>query len=131
MGRPLRNDSFSTHVIGTYSGNSGIRVTFYDTESRTDGAIIKQRGRRTFVVAQIGNIGTTTSYMTGTTTADAPNAYGEIAIVGYLDGGADASAVYIRSLSKRIAIDFSGTRYRWKLENFADSTGDQITLYPL
>jgi hypothetical protein len=131
MGRPLRKDSFSTDAIGTYDGNSGIKVTFYDTESRTDGAIIKQRGRRTFVVAQIDNIGTTTSYMTGTTTADAPNAYGEIAIIGYLDGGADATAVYIRTLSKRIAIDFSGNRYRWKLENFQDSTGDQITLYPL
>ena len=131
MGRPLKKDSFTTDAIGTYDGNSGIKVTFYDTESRTDGAIIKQRGRRTFVVAQIGNIGTTTSNMTGTTTADAPNAYGEIAIIGYLDGGADATAVYIRTLSKRIAIDFSGNRYRWKLENFQDSTGDQITLYPL
>jgi hypothetical protein len=131
MGRPLRKDAFGTDVVGTYNGNSGIRVTFYDASSRTDGVIIKQRGRRTFVVAQIGNIGTTSAYMTGTTTADAPNAYGEIAIKGYLDGGVDATEVFIRSLSKRIAIDFAGARYTWKLENFQDSTGDQLTLYPL
>jgi len=131
MGRPLRKDTFGTDVIGTYASNSGIRVTFYDSELRTDGVLIKQRGRRTFVVARIVSIGTTNAYMTGTTTADTPDAYGEIAIVGYLDGGEDASAVFIRSLSKRVAISFTGVRYRWKLENFQDSSGDQITLYPL
>ena len=55
MGRPLRKDVFGVDVIGTYSGNSGARVTFHDgTALRTDGVIIKQRGAKTFLVARIG-----------------------------------------------------------------------------
>ena len=63
MGRPLSKDVNGVDVRGTYATtNAGIRVEFYDSELRTDGAIIKQRGAKTFVVAQVGNIGTTSTY---------------------------------------------------------------------
>ena len=41
-------------------------------------------------------------------------------------GGPDASATYIRKLTKKIAIDFSGNRYSWFVDN--DSSGDQLII---
>ena len=65
MGRPLRKDRNGVDVIGTPATSStGITVKFYDASLRTDGVIIKQRGAKTFVVCQVGNIGTTSTYTT-------------------------------------------------------------------
>ena len=65
MGRPIRKDILGTDVIGTPATTStGITVAFYDASLRTDGVLIKQRGAKTFVVAQVGNIGTTSAYTT-------------------------------------------------------------------
>jgi hypothetical protein len=55
-----------------------------------------------------------------------PAALGEMRLTGYSAGGADASATRIAHLNKRTAIDFSGARYTWFLDN--DSSGDQIIL---
>jgi hypothetical protein len=137
MGRPLRKSQYqgasspSVDVIGTYNSNSGIRVRFYDASLRTDGAIIKQRGSKTYVVAQIGNIGTTSAYVTGVLKNGTPTAYGEMQIIAYLTGGADASAVNVAKITKRIITDFSGNKYTWRLTNYEDSTGDQIELTAL
>ncbi len=68
MGRPLRKDVFGTDVIGTGAGAAtGVRVDFYDASLRTDGVIIKQRGAKTFVVARVGDIGTTCIHNSSTT----------------------------------------------------------------
>ena len=125
MGRPLRKDVFGTDVIGTFNSNTGVRVDFYDASLRTDGVIIKQRGAKTFVVAQVGNIGTTSSYVTAKLVSDEPDAYGEMKLVGYI-GGNGSSETPLAKITKRVATDFNGVRYTWFLEN--DSANDYIVL---
>ncbi len=132
MGRPLRKDVNGVDVIGTYGtnasgdGSAGIVVKFYDASLRTDGAIIKQRGSRTFVVSRIGDIGTTSAYTTAVLTNATPSAAGEMQIIAYLVGGADATAFNVAKITKRVITDFSGNRYTWQMTNYGDSTGDQI-----
>lgn len=128
MGRPLRKDILGTDVIGTYASNTGVRVSFYDASLRTDGVILKQRGAKTFRVCQVGNIGTTSAYVTAVLVSDAPNAYGEMSLVGYI-GGNGAQATPIAKITKRVATDFNGVRYKWYLEN--DSSNDYIVLTPI
>lgn len=130
MGRPLAKDILGVNVIGEATSNTGVRVEFYDTSLRTDGGIVKQRGAKTFVVAQEANLDTTnlkdsTSTTTATLKDGAPNAAGEMRMFGYV-GSNDGTEVNIAKITKRIATDFSGNRYTWALEN--DSTNDYIVL---
>jgi hypothetical protein len=137
MGRPLKKDINGVNVIGTYGTNSGgdnsagIVVRFYDASLRTDGVIIKQRGAKSFQVCQIGNIGTTSAYTTAVLKNGTPSAYGEMQIIAYLSGGADASAVNVAKITKKLITDFSGAKYTWRMTNFADSAADQIELTAL
>jgi hypothetical protein len=127
MGRPLRKDIFGTDAIGTGATTStGVRVEFYDASLRTDGVIIKQRGAKTYVVAQVGNIGTTSAYVTAVLVSDAPNAYGEMRITGYVGGNGLDNQKQLAKLTKRVATDFDGVKYTWFLEN--DSSADYIVL---
>jgi hypothetical protein len=123
MGRPLRKDINGVDVIGTFATtNTGIRVDFYDSELREDGIIVKQRGAKTFVVAQVG---TPTVRTTATLKNGAPSAAGEMRMFGWL-GGNGGTSVNIAKITKRVATDFSGNRYTWFLEN--DSSNDYIVL---
>ena len=136
MGRPLKKDVNGINVIGTYGTNSsdssaGIVVKFYDASLRTDGVIIKQRGAKSFQVCRIGSIGTTSAYTTAVLKNGTPSARGEMQIIAYLSGGADASAVNVAKITKRIITSFSGVKYTWRMTNFADSTADQIELTAL
>ena len=136
MGRPLKKDVNGINVIGTYGTNSsdssaGIVVKFYDASLRTDGVIIKQRGAKSFQVCRIGDIGTTANYTTAVLKNGTPSARGEMQIIAYLSGGADASAVNVAKITKRIITSFSGVKYTWRMTNFADSTADQIELTAL
>ena len=136
MGRPLRKDVNGVDVIGTYGtassdSRAGIVVKFYDASLRTDGVIIKQRGAKSFVVARIGSIGTTSAYTTAVLKNGTPSAAGEMQIIAYLSGGADASAVNVAKITKRIITSFTGAKYTWRMTNFADSTADQIELTAL
>lgn len=126
MGRPLRKDRFGTDVIGTFASNTGVRVDFYDGSTlQTDGIIIKQRGAKTFVVARVGTPLTRYVCVLQSTT---PNAVYEMQLNGYI-GGNGATATPIAKITKRIATDFNGVRYKWYLEN--DSSNDYIVLQPL
>ena len=137
MGRPLRKDVFGIDAINTFGTNTpsdaraGIRVEFYDAALRTDGVIIKQRGARTFVVTRNANIGTTSTYVTAVLQSAQPSAYGQMRMIGYTDPGVDSSAVAIRKITKRIATDFNGNKYKWRMSDFGDSTGDIIVLTAL
>jgi hypothetical protein len=129
MGRPLRKDVLGTDVIGTgAAAATGVRVDFYDSQLRTDGVIIKQRGARSFVVTQVGNIGDTSGgkYVTAKLVSDAPDAYGEMRIEGYVGGNGLNNIVAIAKITKRVATDFTGKRYTWFLDN--DSSADYIWL---
>ena len=130
MGRPLRKDVLGTDAIGTFNSNTGVRVDFYDSALRTDGVIIKQRGAKTFVVTQVGNIGDTSGgkYVTAVLQNSTPNAANEMTLVGYI-GGNGAQPTYLAKITKRVATDFSGNRYTWQLVN--DSSNDYIVLTAL
>lgn len=130
MGRPIRKDILGTDVIGTpVTTSTGITVNFYDASLRTDGVIIKQRGAKSFVVCQVGNIGTTSAYTTAVLKNGTPSAAGEMQMIAYTAGGPDASATNVAKITKRIITDFSGNRYTWFLDS--DSSADQIILTPL
>lgn len=134
MGRPLRKDVNGVDVIGPTDGSApedkGIRVEFYDTQLRTDGVIVKQRGAKTFVVTQEanwdGNKGKdSTSTATCVLQNSTPNAAGEMRLFGY-DPTNSGTEVNIAKITKRVATDFSGNKYTWVLEN--DSANDYILL---
>jgi hypothetical protein len=125
MGRPLRKDVNGVDVINTYVDDTGIRVDFYDSALRTDGIIIKQRGARTFVVAQVG---TPNTRAVAVLKNGAPSAAGEMRLFGWL-GGNGGTSVNIAKITKRVATDFNNVRYTWFLEN--DSSNDYIVLTPV
>ena len=126
MGRPLRKDVNGVDVLGTPASNTGITVAFYDASLRTDGVLIKQRGAKTFVVCRVGDIGTTSAYTTAVLKNGTPNAAGEMQLTGSTTGLLDQDLVNIAKITKRIATDFSGNRYKWYLES--DSSADYIVL---
>jgi len=125
MGRALKKDVNGVDVINTpAAAATGITCEFYDgSTNQVDGILIKQRGAKTYVVARIGTPGTlfTNTLVTGT-----PSAAGEMRIRGSTSGMLDANLVSIAKLTKRVATDFSGNRYKWFLEN--DSSADYIVL---
>jgi hypothetical protein len=143
MGRPLRKDVNGVSVIGSFSTASGkdakgagIKVEFHNgTALVNDGIIIKQRGARTFVVSDDGsfsaavNLNSTPNKFTCVLVSGTPAA-GQMRMVGFTDGS-DGSAVAIRKITKRVATDFNGVKYTWRMINFEDSTGDVIRLTPV
>jgi hypothetical protein len=127
MGRPLRKDVRGTDVIRSAAGTStGIRVDFYDTQLRSDGIILKQRGAKTFRVCREDDTGDTTAHVTAVLVATAPNTYGQMRIQGYIGGNGANNIKPIAKITKRLATDFDGVRYTWYLEN--DSSADFIVL---
>ena len=128
MGRPLRKDVNGVDAINTPASTAtGITCEFYDgSTNQTDGILIKQRGASSFMVARIGTPATryVARLVSGT-----PSAAYQMRIQGSTSGMLDANLVSIRKLTKRIAIDFSGNRYKWFLEN--DSSADYIVLTAL
>jgi len=136
MGRPLRKDVNGVDVLGPSAAGSelaGIRIEFFDTELRTDGILIKQRGAKTYVVARVGdfdgNKGKDTDNKSTCVLKDGePDAAGEMRMFGYNPTNS-GDEVNLAKLTKRVATDFSGNRYTWVLEN--DSTNDYILLTPI
>ena len=128
MGRPLRKDVNGVDALNTPATTAtGITCEFYDgSTNQTDGILIKQRGASSFMVARIGSPATRyiARLVSGT-----PSAAYQMRIRGSTSGMLDANLVAIRKLTKRIAIDFSGNRYKWFLEN--DSSADYIVVTAL
>lgn len=125
MGRPLRKDVNGVDVIGTFASNTGVRIEFYNGSLRTDGVILKQRGAKTFRVCRVGSIGTTSAYATCILKNGTPSATGEMRLWGYI-GSNSGTSKNIKKITKRVATDFNGVRYKWHLEN--DSSNDYIVL---
>lgn len=124
MGRPVKRDIAGTLVFGTPDlANVGIVVQAYFGGSLNAAAyIVKQKGSRRYQVTANGT-DTAVCKLVATT----PSANGEMLMMGYVEPtGADLSAVPIRHLRKRTAIDFNGNRYTWILQN--DSSVDVIVL---
>jgi hypothetical protein len=138
MGRPLNKDVNGVKVTrSATTTQAGIRVEGYFGGSlATDYQLVKQRGKKTFVVLKastdaltdsesIPGTVTGTDLRTGVLVSGQPAANGEIRIQGVLSSNS-GQAVSIAKLTKRIATDFSGNRYKWRLEN--DSSNDYIVL---
>ncbi len=131
MGRPLRKDVNGVDVIGTPSSNTGIRVeAYFGGTAYTDATynnttnyayIYKQRGAKTFALK---NQAGTTSQACVLQSAT-PSANGQMRINGFLDGNGSAPKA-LAKITKRVATDFNGVRYKWYLVN--DSTSDYIHL---
>ena len=128
MGRPLRKDVNGVDALNTPASTAtGITCEFYDgSTNRTDGILIKQRGASSFMVARIGS--PTTRYVARLVTGTPAAAY-EMRIRGSTTGNLDTGLVSIRKLTKRIATDFSGARYKWQMAD--DSGSDDILLVAL
>lgn len=123
MGRPLRKDVNGVDVIGTFVSDTGVRIEFYNgTTLVEDGIILKQRGAKTFVVADKDAPGTQFTCVLQDST---PNADGEMRLWGYNPTNSGAE-VNIAKITKRVATDFSQNDYTWQLVN--DSSNDYIEL---
>jgi hypothetical protein len=138
MGRPLSKDVNGVKVTrSAATTQAGIRVEGYFGGSlATDYQLVKQRGKKTFVVLKASTDALTdsesipgtitgTNLKTGVLVSGTPAANGEIRIVGYLSSNS-GQAIALAKLTKRLAYDFSGNKYKWYLEN--DSSNDYIVL---
>ena len=126
MGRPLKKDVNGVVVIGTFTGDAGIKVEAYNAGAlSTASYIVKQRGAKTYDVTANG-----TNVYRCTLVSGQPAANGEMRILGSTTGTTPGT-VAIAKLTKRVATDFAGNRYTWYLSQYADSTGDVIVLTPI
>jgi hypothetical protein len=128
MGRPVRRDVFGVEVFGDYTtGSVGIKCEAYiGGNNESDVFIVKQKASRKYKV-QDKSASTTVvaKLVSGTPAAD-----GEMRLTGYAPqaggGRNEAAPIYLAKLNKRLATDFSGNRYTWRLIN--DSSADYIEL---
>jgi hypothetical protein len=123
MGRPINKRWFGTTGTGTgtgkFSGNN-LPIRFKLGGTVYEGYITKQTGSNRYRVStDDGSTATGTVYLKN---AILPANNGEGALVGFFNG----SATLIRDLRSRIAIDYSGVRYKWTLSD--DSTETLIIL---
>ncbi len=138
MGRPLKKDVYGTKVTRSFTGaQAGIVVQGYFGGSlASDYQIVKQRGKSTYVVLKTstdafteaesipGSI-TGTNLKVGKLVSGTPAANGEIRILGSATGQTPGD-IAIAKLTKRLAYDFSGNKYKWYLDN--DSSADVLVL---
>ena len=142
MGRPLKKDVNGVKVTRSYaSTEAGLKLEGYftaDSGLQTDYQIVKQRGKSTFVVLRqatdnfteaesVSSI-TGTNLRVGKLVATQPDADGEIRLLGSTNGQTPGT-VAIAKITKRVATDFSGNRYKWYLDN--DSSADVLVLVPI
>jgi hypothetical protein len=123
MGRPINKRWFGTTGTGTGTGKftgSNLPIRFKLGGTVYEGYITKQTGSNRYKVStDNGTTATGTVYLKN---AILPANNGEAALVGFFNG----SATLIRDLRSRIAIDYSGVRYKWTLSD--DSTETLIIL---
>ena len=123
MGRPINKRWFGTTGTGTGTGKftgNNLPIRFKLGGTVYEGYTTKQTGSNRYKVStDDGTTATGTVYLKN---AVAPANNGEAALVGFFNG----SATLIRDLRSRIAIDYSGVRYKWNLSD--DSTETLIIL---
>jgi hypothetical protein len=123
MGRPISKRWFGTTGTGTGTGKftgNNLPIRFKLGGTVYEGYITKQTGSHRYKVrTDDGTTATGTVYLKN---AVLPATNGDAALVGFHNG----SATLIRDLRSRIAISFSGVRYKWTLSD--DSTETLIIL---
>lgn len=140
MGRPLNKDVYGTKVTRSFTtSQAGIVVQgYFDGSLASDYQIVKQRGKSTYVVLKTSTDAFTESESISTVTgtdlkvgklvSGTPAANGEIRILGSTTGQTPGTTA-IAKLTKRLAYDFSGNKYKWYLDN--DSSADVLVLIPV
>ena len=128
MGRPINKRWFGTTGTGTGTGKftgNNLPIRFKLGGTVYEGYITKQTGSNRYKVStDDGTTATGTVYLKN---AILPATNGDAALVGILTpSGGGVSTVLIRDLRSRIAIDYSGNRYKWTLQD--DSTETLIRL---
>lgn len=131
MGRPLTKDVNGVRVLGTFGTNTagdksaGIRVSGrFGGVTNSDYFLVKQRGAKTYIVSRNG-----VTMQLGVLVPSVTN-NGDIVILGSTQGVTPGN-IAIAKLTKRIATDFNGNRYKWYLSNYEDSSGDTLVLIPV
>ena len=123
MGRPINKRWFGTTGTGTGTGKftgNNLPIRFKLGGTVYEGYITKQTGSNRYKVST--DDGTTARGTVYLKNAILPANNGEAALVGFFNG----SATVLRDLRSRIAIDYSGVRYKWTLSD--DSTETLIIL---
>ncbi len=123
MGRPLNKRWFGATGTGTGTGlftGNNIPIRFKLGGVVYEGYITKQTGSSRYKVStDDGTTATGTVYLTNAVT---PASNGDAALVGLYNG----QATPIRDLRSRMAIDYSGRRFKWTLSD--DSTETLLIL---
>ncbi len=131
MGRPINKRWFGTTGTGTGTGlttGNNLPIRFKTGGSVYEGYIVAQKGARTFLCSDTGispPLGNIKCKLVQGTNGDPAN-NGEATLVGINAAG---RPVTLQKLTNRIAVDFSGTRYRWTLSD--DSTQTLLILTAL
>ena len=131
MGRPVKRDVNGVLVFGDFTTTSvGIRVVAnIGGTIRDDVFIVKQKGTRSYLVQDQSDSATGLCRLVNKESGALST--GEMVMSGRV--AADANEVTngrrIRKLTKRIATDFNGVRYKWSLAD--DSSSDDILLVAL
>jgi hypothetical protein len=131
MGRPVKKDVNGVQVFGTYAGTAvGIRVVAnIGGTVRDDVYILKQAGTRAYRVFDVSDSATAQCRLVNKEGANLLT--GEMVMTGRVAVDTDQATNKrrIRKLTKRIATDFSGIRYKWSMAD--DSGSDDILLVAL
>jgi hypothetical protein len=131
MGRPVKKDVNGVQVFGTYaSTNVGIRVSAnIGGTVRDDIFIVKQKGAKSYMVIDVSDSATRQCVLANKD-ADKLSA-GEMLMTGRVAADSDqaTNGRRIAKLTKRIATDFNGVRYKWTMAD--DSSSDDILLVAL
>ena len=131
MGRPVKRDVNGVAVFGTYASTAvGIRVVAnIGGTIRDDVYILKQTGTRAYRVFDVSDSATGLCRLVNKD--DDKLSTGEMVMSGRVaaDANEATNGRRIRKLTKRIATDFNGVRYKWYMAD--DSGSDDILLVAL
>lgn len=115
MGRPINKRYFGA----TGGASPNIPVRYHNGTSSVEGYIVNQKGTNKFTVTTNG----TNTFVCRLVNEIAPNAAAEMSLVGLTSG---SNAVILKKMFNRTAVDWSGNRYTWELED--DSTQSLLRL---
>ena len=125
MGRPINKRYFGVlgnatfpHIPVEAAGFAGKDQITED--STADVYILKQKSARRFLVKHAEDGDEAICKLVDKAYDDSTNIVaGEMVIVGYING---SQKVRLRSLTNRVATDFSGVRYKWSLSDDSSTT---------
>lgn len=119
MGRPINKRNFGATGDNT---TPTIPCRYHNGSSSVEGYIVDQRGSNKFTVTTDGN----TTFVCRLVDEIAPNAAGEMSIVGLIPDAGAGSTVQVKKMFNKTAIDWNNNRYTWAAED--DSTESLLRL---